>query len=345
MTAIAVALVLFAGVTTYALLGGADFGSGFWDLTAGGPRKGAAVRTLVDHSIGPVWEANHVWLIFVLVFLWTGFPRPFAAITTTLFVPLVLAAVGIVLRGAGFAFRKLAATIAEARVFGVVFALSSVMTPFFFGTIAGALASGRVPREGNGDVWRSWTGPSSILGGTLAVLACAYLAGVFLASDAATGGDEALARRMVLGVQVVGAVTGTVALVGVLPLERDAPTLWDGLSGRGAPLLLVSAVAGVASLVLLRQGAYRRARVATVAAVGSIVVGWGVGQYPWLLTDQVTIRQGAGAGATLDALLVTAALALVIVVPSLLWLFRLVQRPAWHHDHPEAGDLATGPPG
>jgi len=338
MTAVAVAVVLFAGVTTYALFGGADFGSGFWDLTAGGPKKGAAVRTLVDHSIGPVWEANHVWLIFVLVFLWTGFPRPFAAITTTLFVPLVLAAVGIVLRGAGFAFRKLAATIAEARLFGAVFALSSVITPFFFGTIAGALASGRVPRAGQGDVWRSWTGPSSILGGTLAVLACAYLAGVFLASDAATGGDQATAARMVRGVLIVGVVTGTVALVGVLPLRRDAPTLWHGLSSRGAPLILLSAVTGVASLVLLRVGAYRRARAAAVGAVGSIVVGWGVGQYPWLLTDQVTIRQGAGAEATLRALLVTAALALVIVVPSLLWLFDLVQKPTWHQDHAEATD-------
>jgi cytochrome d ubiquinol oxidase subunit II len=344
MKAVAVAVVLFAGVTTYAVLGGADFGSGFWDLTAGGPRRGARVRTLVDHSIGPVWEANHVWLIFVLVFLWTGFPRPFAAITTTLFVPLVLAAVGIVLRGAGFAFRKLAATIAEARLFGVIFALSSIITPFFFGTIAGALASGRVPRDGQGDVWRSWTGPSSLLGGTLAVLACAYLAGVFLASDAATGGDEALAGRMVRGVLAVGALTGVVAAVGVLPLERDAPKLWDNLSGRGAPLLLASAVAGAASLALLRAGAYRKARVAAVGAVASIVVGWGVGQYPWLLLDQVTIRQGAGAEATLTALLVTAALALVIVLPPLVWLFRLVQEPTWHQDHPEASSLATGPP-
>jgi len=198
-----------------------------------------------------------------------------------------------------------------------------------------------VPKVGQGDVWRSWTGPSSILGGTLAVLACAYLAGVFLASDAATGGDEALAGRMGRGVVIVGAITGAVAAAGVLPLKRDAPTLWEGLSGRGAPLLVLSAVGGVASLVLLRRGAYRRARVATVAAVGSIVVGWGVGQYPWLLTDEVTIRQGAGAGATLRALLGTAALALVIVVPSLLWLFRLVQKPAWHQDHPEATALST----
>lgn len=332
MTAILVAVVLFAGVTAYALFGGADFGSGWWDLTAGGPRKGAPIRNLVDHSIGPVWEANHVWLIFVLVFLWTGFPRSFAALTTTLFVPLVLAAMGIVLRGAGFAFRKLAATMAEARLFGIVFALSSVITPFFFGTIAGAVASGRVPSEGNGDVWRSWTHPASLLGGTLAVLTCAYLAGVFLASDAATGGDDALARLMVRRVVVLGALTGVVAAVGVVPLSQDAPTLWEGLRGRGAPLLGASAVAGLASLVLLWRGAYRWARVGAVTAVGAIVLGWGVGQYPWLLVDEVTIRQAAGAPATLNALLVTAGLAVVIVAPSLLWLFRLVQRPAWHHD-------------
>ncbi|WP_267237694.1 cytochrome d ubiquinol oxidase subunit II [Mumia zhuanghuii] len=164
-----VAAALFAGVVAYGLFGGADFGSGFYDLTAGGAQRGAPLRTLVDHSIGPVWEANHVWLIYVLVMWWTAFPETFAAAMQTLFVPFLLALAGIVLRGATFAFRKYAGTLAEARVFGIVFASSSVITPFFLGTVAGAVASGRVPADGVGNRMTSWTSPVSLLAGVIAV--------------------------------------------------------------------------------------------------------------------------------------------------------------------------------
>ena len=136
---LAVAAALFAGVVIYAIFGGADFGSGFFDAAAGGAARGASTRTLIDHSIGPVWEANHVWLIYVLVTWWTAFPMTFAATMSTLAVPLLLALLGIVLRGASFAFRKYAATLAQARFFGVVFAASSVITPFFLGAAAGAI--------------------------------------------------------------------------------------------------------------------------------------------------------------------------------------------------------------
>jgi cytochrome bd ubiquinol oxidase subunit II len=188
-----VAVAMFLGVIVYALLGGADFGSGFYDLTAGGGEGGARLRTLVDHSIGPVWEANHVWLIYILVIWWTGFPSAFAAATTTLFVPLMLALAGIVLRGASFAFRKYSATMAQARLFGAIFAGSSLITPFFRGTVAGAIASGRVPATGYGDRVDSWLNPTSVVGGLLAVVTCVFLAGVFLTADAARAGDTALA--------------------------------------------------------------------------------------------------------------------------------------------------------
>src|SRR3954454_13421658 len=157
---VAVAAALFVGVLAYALFAGADFGSGFFDLIAGGAQQGAELRVLVDHSIGPVWEANHVWLIYCLVMWWTGFPSSFAAVMTTLFVPLVLALAGIVLRGASFAFRKYAATLAQARIYGVVFALSSVITPFFLGAVVGGIASGRVPADGYGNRWTSWVNPN-----------------------------------------------------------------------------------------------------------------------------------------------------------------------------------------
>src|SRR3954463_8486791 len=204
--AIVVAVALFLGVILYALFGGADVGSGFSDLTAGSDEAGAQLRTLVDHSIGPVWEANHVWLIYILVIWWTGFPSAFAAATTTLFVPLMLALAGIVLRGASFAFRKYSATMAQARLFGAIFAGSSLITPFFLGTVAGAIASGRVPAGGYGDRVGSGLTATPVVGGCLAVASCVLLAGVFLTADAARAGLTGLAESLRTRTLIVGAV-------------------------------------------------------------------------------------------------------------------------------------------
>src|SRR3954466_12482920 len=178
------AVVLFTGVVAYAVFGGADYGAGFWDLTAGGAESGRGPRHLVDEAVAPVWEANHVWLVFCLVMLWTGFPGAFAAIMTTLYIPLGLAALGIVGRGSGFAFRKVFVRTDQQRVVGAAFALSSVVTPFFLGTVAGGIASGRVPAAGHGNPITSWVNPTSLLGGTLAVLTCAFTAAVFLTEEA-----------------------------------------------------------------------------------------------------------------------------------------------------------------
>src|SRR6476661_7161845 len=171
------AVVLWLGVTTYAVFGGADFGAGFWDLVSGRGEQAERSRGLIAAAIGPVWEANHTWLIFDLVILWTAFPAAFAAIMSTLFVPLSLAALGIVLRGAAFAFRPVAAGLSARRAAGAVFAASSVVTPFFLGTAAGAIAGGRVTLgAGPPDLFGSWLNPTSILVGALAVASCAYLA-------------------------------------------------------------------------------------------------------------------------------------------------------------------------
>ncbi|HJR88986.1 MAG TPA: cytochrome d ubiquinol oxidase subunit II [Aeromicrobium sp.] len=325
----AVAAALFVGVIAYAVLGGADFGSGFYDLTAGGARRGAELRTLVDHSIGPVWEANHVWLIYVLVIWWTGFPESFAAAVTTLILPLLVALLGIVLRGASFAFRKYSATLAEARLFGVIFATSSIITPFFLGTVAGAVASGRVPLDGSGDRWSSWLNPTSVFGGIIAVGTCAFLAGTFLTADAQRSGLASLAdilRRRALS---VGVTTGAVVFAALVPILRDAPTLSAGLTGRAAPLVVLSAIAGGATLWLLWSRRFNAARFTAVLAVVSVISGWGVAQYPWLLVDEVTIADAAGAPATLRALLVAVGLAGVVVVPPLIYLLRLTQSEAW----------------
>ncbi|MCW2807002.1 MAG: cytochrome ubiquinol oxidase subunit [Marmoricola sp.] len=334
-----VAAALFVGVLAYALFGGADFGSGFFDLTAGGSQRGAALRTLIDQSIGPVWEANHVWLIYVLVMWWTGFPAAFAATTTTLFVPMMLALLGIVLRGASFAFRKYAASMAQARLFGAIFAGSSLITPFFLGTVAGAIASGRVPAQGNGDLFASWLQPTSLFGGLVAVGTCAFLAGTFLTADAQREGETALADQLRARTLGVGVFTGLLVFVALVPIERDAPTLSDGLLTRAAPLVVLSGVAGASTLLLLLRRRFAIARLTAVTAVAAVVLGWGVGQYPWMLVDEVTITRAAGAPATLAGLLVVATLAAVVVLPPLGYLFWLTQSEQWTHaGHPGLAD-------
>lgn len=328
---VVVAAALFVGVLAYALFGGADFGSGFYDLTAGSSTRGAELRTLVDHSIGPVWEANHVWLIYVLVTWWTAFPETFAAAMSTLILPMLFALLGIVLRGASFAFRKYAATLGQARLFGAIFATSSVVTPFFLGTVAGGIASGRVPATGRGDLWTSWLNPTSVLGGIIAVGTCAFLAGTFLCADADRSGRGGLAEQLRRRTLAVGAATGAIVLVALIPIQRDAPTLADGLQAQAAPLVVVSAVAGITTLALTGVRRFALARVGALLAVAAVVSGWGVGQYPWLLVDEVTIADAAGAPATLAALLVAVGLAVVIVLPALGYLYRLTQSESWSH--------------
>jgi cytochrome d ubiquinol oxidase subunit II len=314
---------MFVGVIAYALSAGADFGTGFYDLTAGQGARANELRTLVDHSIGSVWEANHVWLIYVLVMWWTGFPKAFAATTTTLFIPFMLALVGIVLRGASFAFRKYAETFAQARLFGAIFAGSSLMPPFFFGTIAGAIASGRVPAAGYGAPFTSWINPTSLIGGCLAVTTCVFLAGVFLTADAARVGIPSLTARLRKRTLTVGAGAGLIVFAGLYLILPDAPTLSHGLLDAGLPLLILAAVAGTATFIMVYRRMYSPARLFAAAAVASVVAGWGIGQYPWMLVDQLTIDDAAGAGATLRALLIVVVLAVVIVLPALSYLLWL----------------------
>lgn len=321
----AAAAALFIGVVAYALFGGADFGSGFFDLTAGGARGGAPLRTLIDHSLGPVWEANHVWLIYVLVMWWTGFPESFAAAMNTLIIPMLLALLGIVLRGAAFAFRKFAPTMGQARLYGAIFASSSLITPFFLGAVAGAIASGRVPATRRGDLWSSWLNPTSVLGGLIAVGTCAFLAGVFLTADAERSHQVSLTDTLRRRTLIVGVVTGAIVFAALVPIARDAPTLADGLTGRAAPLIVISGLAGAVTLYLLVTRRYRAARVTAVVAVASVITGWGVAQYPWLLVDEVRISAGAGADATLVGLLVVVGLAGVLVLPALVYLFYVAQ--------------------
>jgi cytochrome d ubiquinol oxidase subunit II len=336
----AVAVVLFVAVTAYAVFGGADFGAGFWDLVAGDAEKGKRPRAVIARAIAPVWEANHVWLIFTLVVLWTAFSEAFAAIMLTLFVPLTFAAFGIVLRGSSFVFRNNVLRVGQRRNFGAAFALSSVIVPYCFGAVAGAIASGRVPAGGEpGEPWSSWVNPASILGGLLAVTVCAYLAAVYLSFDAHRFADEAMAEYFRRRAVVAAIVAGLVAFVGVFVLRADARYVFDGLTSRALPLVIVSAVCGSLSLILLLRNAHRDARVLAAGAVAAVVGAWGVAQWPYMLPKTLTVTQAAAPSGTLATILVTFGIAAVLVIPSLVALYVLDQRsllegePKEHEGH------------
>jgi cytochrome d ubiquinol oxidase subunit II len=323
----AVAVVLFVSVTAYTVFGGADFGAGFWDLIAGGATRGERPRALVDHSIGPVWEANHVWLIFSLVVLWTAFSEAFASITLTLFVPLTLAALGIVMRGSSFAFRKGVFRTRDRRRFGAAFALSSVLVPYCMGAVAGAIASGRVPAGGKaGDPWSSWINPTSILGGVLAVAVCAYLSATYLVWDARRLPSSELVEYFRRRAVVAAVVSGLVAFAGIFVLRSDARYVFDGLTSRALPLVLVSAVCGSVSLFLLVRNSPRGARVLAMGAVATVVAGWGVAQWPYLLPTSLKVSQAAAPTGTLEAVLVVFGIAAVVCLPSLGLLYVLDQK-------------------
>jgi cytochrome d ubiquinol oxidase subunit II len=315
------------GLTAYGVLGGADFGAGFWDLTAGGDRRGGRVRGLIQRSMSPVWEANHVWLIFVLVIAWTAFPVAFGAIFETLAVPLFLAVLGIILRGTAFALRGQAGTIREARVLGATFALSSVLVPFFLGTALGGIAAGYVSATDPAADVDAWTNPTSLAIGVLAVVTGAYLAAVFLAGDArraALPDLEDAFRTRALG---AGIVSGAGAFVALLIVRSDARPLYDGLtSGGGLAALIVSGVAGLVTLWLVWTRRFELARGSAAVAVAAVVAGWVVANHPYILPGQLTIDEAAAADATLTALTVSVGVGLLILLPSLYYLYRLVLR-------------------
>ena len=314
------------GVTAYAIFGGADFGAGFWDLTAGGAERGGRVRGMIQRSMAPVWEANHVWLIFVLVIFWTAFPIAFGSVFSTLSIPLFLAALGIIFRGAAFALRGQAGTIREARVLGGLFALSSVIIPFFLGAAVGGIASGRV-EVGNaaGDPITSWVNPTSIFIGVLGIVTGAHVAAVYLAGDSERAGVPdmvAAFRKRAIG---SGIVAGALALAGLLVVRSDARDLFDGLtSGAGLAMVIASALGGAATLGLVILGRYGFARATSGLAVGAIVVGWALAQDPYLLPPGLTLQKAAAPSATLTSLVVVIAIGMLILLPSLFYLYRLV---------------------
>jgi cytochrome d ubiquinol oxidase subunit II len=317
-------LLMLVGLVAYAVLGGADFGAAFWQFGARG-ELGGALREHTYRAIGPVWEANHVWLVFVLVVCWTAYPQAFASIFSTLTVPLFIAAIGIILRGTAYAVHAGTAREIERRTIDGLFSISSLLTPFALGTVVGAIASGRVP-VGNaaGDQVTSWLNPTSLLVGTLAVATGVYLAAVYLAGDAARAGRAELAAAFRTRALGAGVVTGAIALAGLGVVASDAERLSDHLFAWPAlAAIAASATAGLATLELVRRSRFEAARYVASAAVASVVAGWALAQRPELLPG-LTVAEAAAGRPVLIATIVGVALGALILIPSLALLFRLV---------------------
>jgi len=328
MASDAVGAILLAGITLYAVFGGADFGGGLWDLLAGTTVRGRAPRALIDESITPVWEGNHVWLVFDLVIFWTAFPHAFAAVMNTLALPLWLALAGIVLRGAGFAFRKELSRLSLQRAAGATFAFSSLMTPFFMGTVIGAIAAGAVPADATRASLAAWTSPTALLAGFLFVAACGFLAAVYLIGEAVSRGNRAMQTYFSRRAQAAAVVAGALSLAALFELQNSDPVVFDRLtSGRALPFVVVAGVCGLAVLALITVGWPRGIRGIAALAVAAVVWGWGVAQYPTLLPGtSVTLSTAGAPEATMVAIIVVFIIAVVLVGPSFALLYALQGR-------------------
>ena len=330
------------GLVLYTVLAGADFGAGLWQLFSGRGTQGQRIRDHAHNSMAAVWEANHVWLIFVLTVVWTAYPQAFGAIASTLSIPLFIAAVGIIFRGAAYALRAGSSTARESRTIDTVTAVASIITPFALGAAVGGIASGRIP-VGNaaGDLVTSWLNPTSILIGVLAVVTAAYLAAVYLAADAVRLGKSDLARAFRVRALGTGVIAGAIALGGLAVLHADVPSLYHGLvSGDGLVALVVSILAGVTTLGLVWAGRYEPARYSAAAAVAAIIAGWALAQRPTFLPG-LTIQQAAAPDDTLIAIVVAVVVGAAILFPSLGLLFRLVL--GGRLDYAESAPTSTTP--
>ncbi|GIH98179.1 cytochrome D ubiquinol oxidase subunit II [Planobispora takensis] len=320
-------------ITLYACSGLADYGAGLWDLTAGGRERGRRPRALIDAAITPVWEANHVWLIYLIILCWTAFGAAFAPIMTTLFIPLALAALGIVLRAAGFAMRKEAARARARHLAGWLFGIGSILTPFCLGAVLGAIMAGRVPAGATGDEISSWWNATSIVFGLVAVSIGAFAAAVYLIAESRRRGAPHLHGYFRTRAFVSGGAALVLGVAGLIALRADQRQMFDRVVERGWPLLLLSAVALAGAFLLAARGMVRGLRLVAAAGIAALIWAWAVAQYPYLLPFSLTVDAGAAAGVTLDWILVWFAVALLLVIPALALLYVLDQK----------GDLAEDP--
>jgi cytochrome bd ubiquinol oxidase subunit II len=319
-----IAVIILISLIIYALMGGADFGAGLWAIIGRGPRAYWR-RRAISNAIAPIWEANHVWLILVVVLLFTGFPRAFSAMMIALHIPIALMLVGIVLRGSAFVFRKYD-TRGEAfqRRWNLVFGLASIFTPIFQGMILGALTSGRIRVSADGAIetgfFAGWLTPFAIGCGLFALALFAFLAATYMTHE--TRGDRRLQsdfRWRALWAQFALVPCALIVFFGA---KTGAPSMYAGLTTWWAPLLLGwTALAAAAATIALWLRWFEIARVAGITQVAFILIGWGTAQFPNLITPDVTVYNSAAVDATLKLLVLALGTGAVILLPSLAYLY------------------------
>jgi cytochrome d ubiquinol oxidase subunit II len=335
-------IAILIGLALYVVLGGADFGAPIWQVLSGRGPRAERIRAHAHDQMAPVWEANHVWLIFVLTVMWTAYPAAFGSIASTLSIPLFAAGLGIVIRGAAYALRSGTSSADQIRRIDRLSAVASVLTPFALGTVVGGIASRRVP-VGNaaGNLFTSWFNATSLIIGALAVASAAYMAAVFLAADAMRRDEPDLADEFRWRALATGVVAGALAVAGLIVVRSDVRVLFDRLlSGAGLAAVIVSALAGLATLALVWSRRYEPARYSAAVAVAAIIAGWALAQQPVLLRG-LTIQQAAAPHDTLVAVIVAVVGGALILFPSLALLFRLALGGRLGHGVEAAGDVPT----
>ena len=324
---ILLAIIWFA-LIAYATTGGADFGAGLWDLIAHGPDS-PNEHNLIDRALGPVWETNHVWLVFLVVGLFSAFPVPFSQIATILFIPLVLALIGVVLRGAAFVFRTHGLREKRLRIWTRIFSTTSILTPLCLGFAAAAVASGQIyivdGELGQTDLGSLWLSPFAIAIGVMAVSLCATEAAIYLTVEATNTHQHDLAELYRRRSLVSGAITAVLGALGLGLSSIYAPYLWYGMLDHAIGLVIATMVIGLATAVAVYLRYYRLARILIVGETAFLLGSWGVSQIPYLIPPSITVNQGAGAPSTLFLLLIGLIIGLVITLPSIYLLFYLVK--------------------
>jgi len=318
---------ILIGLTLYALLGAADFGAGVWEFNTA-LRASKKERDLIYGAIGPVWEANHVWLIFVIVALFGGFPTAFATMCRVLWVPLLLASIGILFRGVGYAFRSYAAgAVRQQKIWGVVFAVASTAAPFFLGASAWAIASGQLSIDENqqftGDYLTDWINPMSIFGAFFAVGVCAYLSSVYLTREAYRLQDPDLYRIWRRRAVATGIWMGILSVSGLGLVFSDNPDLWAGFKERAWPMILGSVIAGFISLIALFLNRIHVATITAALTVATVIWGWGLAQFPAIIPPNITMLSSKAPDSALVAMNWTIGLGSLLLVPSLFFLLYL----------------------
>jgi cytochrome d ubiquinol oxidase subunit II len=319
-----IVLSLWLALTAYAVLAGADFGGGVWDLFATGTRA-KEQRAAVAEAMGPVWEANHVWLIFMITGLFTAFPSAFGVLALALYLPFTVAMIGIVFRGAAFAFRAHGSeAVGPLSPWGVVFGVASVVTPFFLGTAAAAAASGAIRAPGGNlatGFLDGWTTPLAMVIGLFSLSMCAYLAATYLMVE--TENRPALLADFRRRAMAAALVSGALAMLSLAIAYFDAPRLLQSLTGRGLPLFVLALLNGPLALWAVWRSRPRIARVAVVGQVVLVLWAWAIGQWPYLVPPDLTISGSAAPQATLNAMVVVIVIGGVLLLPSLWLLFRV----------------------